>query len=160
MKKLLFTLVTCLFALSITANPLATLSSASTIDGIHQNTNTPSAVALKFIKMMQGQVAADINLLYSVELEEVYSLYEQATPELKKTLDAAMSEVGKEAVRALLDEMPEISGMQCSVLKETISADGKTAVVKLELTLEEESSAKDLPLIKHQGKWKVEVDKL
>ena len=159
MKKLLFTLATCLFALSLTANPLATISSASTIDGIHQNTNTPSAVALKFIKMMQGKVAADINLLYSVELEEVYSLYEQATPELKKTLDAAMSEAGQEAVKALLGEMPEISGMQCSVLKETISADGKTAVVKLELTLEEESSAKDLPLIKHQGKWKVNVDK-
>ena len=71
MKKLLFTLVTCLFALSITANPLSSISSASTIDGIHQNPTTPGAAALKFIKMMQGKFAADINLLYSVELEEV-----------------------------------------------------------------------------------------
>ena len=81
MKKLLFTLATCLFALSLTANPLATISSASTIDGIHQNTNTPGAAALKFMKVIQGKSTFDLDLFYSKDLEEVYALFEQLSPE-------------------------------------------------------------------------------
>ena len=55
---------------------------------------------------------------------------------------------------------PEIVSVTFSVLEETISQDGKSAVVKLQLHHEGSSEAKNVHLVKHQGKWKVDVDKL
>ncbi|MBQ5826090.1 MAG: DUF4878 domain-containing protein [Bacteroidaceae bacterium] len=56
--------------------------------------------------------------------------------------------------------MPEITVVTFSVQEETISQDGKSAVVKLQMHHEGSSEAKNIQLIKHQGKWKVDVDKL
>ena len=68
MKKLIFTLATCLFVLSLTANPLIAISPASAIDGVHQNTNTPGAAALKFMKVIQGKSTFNFDLFYSTDL--------------------------------------------------------------------------------------------
>lgn len=160
MKKLLFTLATCLFALSLTANPLATISSASTIDGIHQNTNTPGAAALKFMKVLQGKRTFDLDLFYSKDLEEVYALLEQLSPEQRAVIDEALQEEFKKHFKELVKEVPEITVVTFSVQEETISQDGKSAVVKMLLHHEGSSEAKNIQLIKHQGKWKVDVDKL
>lgn len=160
MKKLLFTLATCLFALSITANPLVTISSASTIDGIHQNTNTPGAVALKFMNVLQGKSTFDLDLFYSKDLEEVYALLEQLSPEQRAVVDEALKEEFKKQFKELVKEVPEIMVVTFSVLEETISQDGKSAVVKLQMHHEGSSEAKNVHLVKHQGKWKVDVDKL
>ena len=160
MKKLLFTLATCLFALSITANPLVTISSASNIDGIHQNTNTPGAVALKFMNVLQGKSTFDLDLFYSKDLEEVYALLEQLSPEQRAVIDEALKEEFKKQFKELVKEVPEIMVVTFSVLEETISQDGKSAVVKLQMHHEGSSEAKNVHLVKHQGKWKVDVDKL
>lgn len=160
MKKLIFTLATCLFALSITANSLVTISSASTIDGIHQNTNTPGAVALKFMNVLQGKSTFDLDLFYSKDLEEVYALLEQLSPEQRAVVDEALQEDFKKHFKELVKEVPEIMVVTFSVLEETISQDGKSAVVKLQLHHEGSSEAKNVHLVKHQGKWKVDVDKL
>lgn len=160
MKKLIFTLATCLFALSLTANPLVKITSASTIDGIHQNTNTPGAVALKFMKVLQGKSTFDLDLFYSKDLEEVYALLEQLSPEQRAVVDEALKEEFKKQFKELVKEVPEIMDVTFSVLEETISQDGKSAVVKLQLHHEGSSEAKNVHLVKHQGKWKVDVDKL
>ena len=160
MKKLIFTLATCLFALSLTANPLIATSPASTIDGIHQNTNTPSEVALKSMKVIQGKSAFDLDLFYSKDLEEVYALLEQLSPEQRAVVDEALKEEFKKLVKELVKEVPEITVVTFSVLEETISQDGKSAVVKLQMHHEGSSEAKNVHLVKHQGKWKVDVDKL
>lgn len=160
MKKLIFTLATCLFALSLTATPLATISSASTIDGVQQNSNTPGAAALKFMKVIQGKSTFDLDLFYSKDLEEVYALYERLSPEQRVVIDEALNEEFKKQFKELVKEMPEIVSVTFSVLEETISQDGKSAVVKLQLHHEGSSEAKNVHLVKHQGKWKVDVDKL
>lgn len=160
MKKLIFTLATCLFALSLTANPLATISSASTIDGIHQNTNTPSTVALKFMKVIQGKSDFSLDLFYSKDLEEVYALLEQLSPEQRAVVDEALKEEFKKQFKELVKETPEIVSVTFSVLEEIISQDGKSAVVKLQMHHEGSSEAKNVHLVKHQGKWKVDVDNL
>lgn len=160
MKKLIFTLATCLFALSLTANPLVTISSASTIYGIHQNTNTPGAVALKFMKVLQGKSDFSLDLFYSKDLEEVYALLEQLSPEQRAVVDEALKEEFKKQFKELVKEVPEITVVTFSVQEETISQDGKSAVVKLQLHHEGSSEAKSVHLVKHQGKWKVDVDKL
>jgi hypothetical protein len=160
MKKLIFTLATCLFALSLTANPLATISSASTIDGIYQNTNAPSTVALKFMKVIQGKSTFDLDLFYSKDLEEVYALLEQLSPEQRAVVDEALKEEFKKQFKELVKETPEIVSVTFSVQEETISQDGKSAIVKLQLHHEGSSAAKEMYLVKHQGKWKVDVDKL
>ena len=160
MKKLIFTLATCLFALSLTANPLATISSASAIDGVHQNTNTPGAAALKFMKVMQGKSTFDFDLFYSKDLEEVYPLYEKLSPEQRVVIDEALNEEFKKQFKELVKEIPEIMDVTFSVQEETISQDGKSAVVKLQMHYEGSSEAKNVHLVKHQGKWKVDVDKL
>lgn len=160
MKKLIFTLATCLFALSLTAGPLATISSASTIDGIHQNTNTPGAAALKFMKVIQGKSTFNFDLFYSKDLEEVYPLYERLSPEQRVVIDEALNEEFKKQFKELVKEIPEIMDVTFSVQEETISQDGKSAVVKLQMNFEGSSEAKNVHLVKHQGKWKVDVDKL
>ena len=160
MKKLIFTLATCLFALSLTANPLIATSPASTIDGIHQNTNTPSEVALKSMKVIQGKSAFDLDFFDSKDLEEVYALLEQLSPEQRAVVDEALKEEFKKLVKELVKEVPEITVVTFSVLEETISQDGKSAVVKMQLHHEGSSEAKNVHLVKHQGKWKVDVDKL
>ena len=160
MKKLIFTLATCLFALSLTANPLIATSPASTIDGIHQNINTPSEVALKFMKVIQGKSTFNFDLFYSKDLEEVYPLYERLSPEQKVVIDEALNEEFKKQFKELVKEMPEIMDVTFSVQEETIPQDGKSAVVKLQMRHEGSSEAKNVHLVKHQGKWKVDVDKL
>ena len=160
MKKLIFTLATCLFALSLTANPLATISSASTIDGVQQNTNTPGAAALKFMKLIQGKSTFDLDLFYSKDFEEVYALLEQLSPEQRVVIDEALNEEFKKQLKELVKETPEIMSVTFSVQEETISQDGKSAVVKLQMHHEGSSETKNVHLVKHQGKWKVDVDKL
>lgn len=160
MKKFIFTLATCLFALSLTANPLATISSASAIDGVQQNTNTPGAAALKFMKLIQGKSTFDLDLFYSKDFEEVYALLEQLSPEQRVVIDEALNEEFKKQLKELVKETPEIMDVTFSVQEETISQDGKSAVVKLQMHHEGSSDAKNVHLVKHQGKWKVDVDKL
>ena len=160
MKKLLFTLATCLFALSLTANPLIATSAASAIDGVQQNTNTPGVAALKFMKVLQGKSTFDLDLFYSKDLEEVYAMLEQLSPEQRAVVDEALNEDFKEHFKELVKETPEIVSVTFSVLEETISQDGKSAVVKMQLHHEGSSEAKNVHLVKHQGKWKVDVDKL
>jgi hypothetical protein len=160
MKNLIFTLATCLFALSLTAGPLIATSAASTIDGVQQNSNTPGAAALKFMKVIQGKSTLDLDLFYSKDLEEVYALYERLSPEQRVVIDEALNEEFKKQFKELVKEMPEIVSVTFSVLEETISQDGKSAVVKLQLHHEGSSAAKNVHLVKHQGKWKVDVDKL
>ena len=160
MKKFIFTLATCLFALSLTANPLATISSASAIDGVQQNTNTPGAAALKFMKLIQGKSTFDLDLFYSKDFEEVYALLEQLSPEQRVVIDEALNEEFKKQLKELVKETPEIMDVTFSVQEETISQDGKSAVVKLQMHHEGSSEAKNVHLVKHQGKWKVDVDKL
>ncbi|MBQ5728935.1 MAG: hypothetical protein IIV54_00920 [Bacteroidaceae bacterium] len=160
MKKLIFTLATCLFALSLTASPLIATSAASAIDGVQQNTNTPGVAALKFMKVLQGKSTFDLDLFYSKDLEEVYALLEQLSPEQRAVVDEALKEEFKKQFKELVKEVPEIVSVTFSVLEETISQDGKSAVVKLQLHHEGSSDAKNVHLVKHQGKWKVDVDKL
>jgi hypothetical protein len=160
MKKLLFTLATCLFALSLTASPLIATSAASAIDGVQQNTNTPGAAALKFMKVLQGKSTFDLDLFYSKDLEEVYALFEQLSPEGRAVINEALNEEFKEHFKELVKEVPEITVVTFSVLEETISKDGKSAVVKLQMHHEGSSEAKNVHMVKHQGKWKVDVDKL
>jgi hypothetical protein len=160
MKKLIFTLATCLFALSLTASPLIATSAASAIDGVQQNTNTPGVAALKFMKVIQGKSTLDLDLFYSKDLEEVYALYERLSPEQRVVIDEALNEEFKKQFKELVKEMPEIVSVTFSVLEETISQDGKSAVVKMQLHHEGSSEAKNVHLVKHQGKWKVDVDKL
>ena len=160
MKKLIFTLATCLFALSLTANPLIATSPASAIDGVQQNTNTPGAAALKFMKVIQGKSTFNFDLFYSKDLEEVYPLYERLSPEQRVVIDEALNEEFKKQLKELVKETPEIKYVTFSVQEETISQDGKSAVVKLQMHHEGSSEAKNVHLVKHQGKWKVDVDKL
>ena len=160
MKKLIFTLATCLFALSLTASPLIATSPASAIDGIQQNTNTPGAAALKFMKVIQGKSTLDLDLFYSKDLEEVYALYERLSPEQRVVIDEALNEEFKKQFKELVKEMPEIMVVTFSVQEEIISQDGKSAVVKMQLHHEGSSAAKEMYLVKHKGKWKVDVDKL
>jgi hypothetical protein len=75
-------------------------------------------------------------------------------------VDEALKEESQKLVKELLKEMPEITVVTFSVQEETISQDGKSAVVKLQLHHEGSSEAKNVHLVKHQGKWKVDVDKL
>lgn len=160
MKKLIFTLATCLFALSLTASPLIATSAASAIDGVQQNTNTPGAAALKFMKVIQGKSTFNFDLFYSKDLEEVYPLYERLSPEQRVVIDEALNEEFKKQFKELVKEIPEIMDVTFSVQEETISQDGKSAVVKLQMHHEGSSEAKNVHLVKHQGKWKVDVDKL
>ena len=160
MKKLIFALATCLFALSLTASPLIATSAASAIDGVQQNTNTPGAAALKFMKVIQGKSTFDLDLFYSKDFEEVYVLYEQLSPEQKVVIDEALNEEFKKQFKELVKEVPEITVVTFSVQEETISQDGKSAVVKLQMHHEGSSETKNVHLVKHQGKWKVDVDKL
>ena len=160
MKKLIFALATCLFALSLTASPLIATSAASAIDGVQQNTNTPGAAALKFMKVIQGKSTFDLDLFYSKDFEEVYVLYEQLSPEQKVVIDEALNEEFKKQFKELVKEVPEITVVTFSVQEETISQDGKSAVVKLQMNFEGSSETKNVHLVKHQGKWKVDVDKL
>ena len=160
MKKLIFTLATCLFALSLIASPLIATSAASAIDGVHQNTNTPGAAALNFMKVIQGKSTFNFDLFYSKDLEEVYPLYERLSPEQRVVIDEALKEEFKKQFKELVKEVPEIMDVTFSVQEETISQDGKSAVVKLQMHHEGSSEAKNVHLIKHQGKWKVDVDKL
>jgi TRAP-type C4-dicarboxylate transport system substrate-binding protein len=160
MKKLIFTLATCLFALSLTASPLIATSPASAIDGVQQNSNTPGVAALKFMKVIQGKSDFSLDLFYSKDLEEVYALYEQLSPEQRAVVDEALKEESQKLVKELLKEMPEITVVTFSVLEEIISQDGKSAVVKMQLHHEGSSAAKEMYLVKHKGKWKVDVDKL
>ena len=160
MKKLIFTLATFLFALSLTASPLIATSAASAIDGVQQNTNTPGAAALKFMKLIQGKSTFDLDLFYSKDFEEVYALLEQLSPEQRAVIDEALKEEFKKQFKELVKEVPEITVVTFSVQEETISQDGKSAVVKLQMHHEGSSEAKNVHLVKHQGKWKVDVDKL
>ena len=160
MKKLIFTLATCLFALSLTASPLIATSAALAIDGVQQNTNTPGAAALKFMKLIQGKSTFDLDLFYSKDFEEVYALLEQLSPEQRVVIDEALNEEFKKQLKELVKETPEIMSVTFSVQEETISQDGKSAVVKLQMHHEGSSEAKNVHLVKHQGKWKVDVDKL
>lgn len=160
MKKLLFTLATCLFALSLTAIPLIATSAASAIDGVQQNTNTPGAVALKCMKVLQGKSTFDLDLFYSKDLKEVYAMLEQLSPEQRAVIDEALKEEFKKLFKELVKETPEVVSVTFSVQEETISQDGKSAVVKMQMHHEGSSEAKNIQLVKHQGKWKVDVDKL
>lgn len=160
MKKMLFTLVASLITLSLSANAAAETSIIPNVDGIHQNTNTPGTAALKFMKLIQGKSTFDLDLFYSKDFEEVYALLEQLSPEQRVVIDEALNEEFKKQLKELVKETPEIMDVTFSVQEETISQDGKSAVVKLQMHHEGSSDAKNVHLVKHQGKWKVDVDKL
>ncbi len=102
----------------------------------------PSDVAIKSIEYMyRGEMNAYVELLTGTEEQKqnILSMYEEKGDELAKTRDEKLGEL-----------------KDIKVIKETISEDGNSAKVELEITYSKEEPAKDLvELTKVDGKWLV-----
>lgn len=157
MKKMLLTLVMGLLTVSFAAyanNPSSITKNESEAATVQQSKNNPGAVALKFFNNLK-KGTFDKNCIYS---EELYTAYKNATAAEKKIYDGIIEMAFEELGNQFLEEFSEIKDAKFSVVKETISKDGKRAKVTMNLTYQGESEAQEIPMIKVDGKWLIDID--